>query len=97
MCRNPDKMKRAAEMPTEIARSSAPSARRARMPGMDSRDVTPLSITALAIIAILILVLHVAGGDLLSRSQAHASVAATDAETVCPVDQTPPVPALPFD
>ncbi|HVQ72773.1 MAG TPA: hypothetical protein VMT08_35260 [Bradyrhizobium sp.] len=64
---------------------------------MDSRDVTPLSITALAIIAILILVLHVAGGDLLSRSQAHASVAATDAETVCPADQTAPVPSLPFD
>jgi len=84
-------------MPTEIAHSSAPSARRAGMPGMDSRDVTPLSITALAIIAILILVLHVAGGDLLGRSRAHASVAAPDAETACPADQTPPVPSLPFD
>ena len=53
---------------------------------MNSRDVTPLSITALAIIAILVLVLHVAGGDLLGRSQAHASVAAPDAETMCPAD-----------
>ena len=84
-------------MPTEIARSSAPSARRARTPGMNSRDVTPLSITALAIIAILILVLHVAGGDLLGRSQAHASVAAPDDEAKCPADATPPAPSLPFD
>jgi len=97
MCRNPDKMKRAAEMPTEIARSSAPSARRAGMPGMDSRDVTPLSITALTIIAILILVLHVAGGDLLSRSQAHASVAAPDDEAKCPAEVTPAAASLPFD
>jgi len=97
MCRNPDKMKRAAEMPTEIARSSAPSARRARTPGINSRDVTPLSITALAIIAILILVLHVAGGDLLGRSQAHASVAAPDDEAKCPAEVTPAAASLPFD
>ncbi len=67
------------------------------MPGMDSRDVTPLSITALAIIAILILVLHVAGGDLLSRSQAHASVAAPDDEAKCPAEVTPAAASLPFD
>jgi hypothetical protein len=64
---------------------------------MNSRDVTPLSITALTIIAILVLVLHVAGGDLLGRSQAHAAVAALDSETMCPVDATPPAPSLPFD
>lgn len=84
-------------MPTEIARSPAPSAGRARMPGINSRDVTPLSITALTIIAILVLVLHVAGGDLLGRSQAHAAVAAPDDEAKCPVDATLPVPSLPFD
>ena len=67
------------------------------MPGMNSRDVTPLSITALTIIAILVLVLHVAGGDLLSHSQAHAAVAAPDGETMCPVDATPLAPSLPFD
>jgi hypothetical protein len=67
------------------------------MPVMNSRDVTPLGITALAIIAILILVLHVAGGDLLGRSQAHASVAAPDDEATCPADVTPPLPPLPFD
>jgi predicted lysophospholipase L1 biosynthesis ABC-type transport system permease subunit len=64
---------------------------------MDSRDVTPLSITALAIIAILILVLHVAGGDLLAQSQAHASVAAPDAESVCPAEVSPAAASLPFD
>ena len=64
---------------------------------MNSRDVTPLSITALAIIAILVLVLHVAGGDLLGRSQAHASVVVPDDEAKCPADATPPAPSLPFD
>jgi hypothetical protein len=59
--------------------------------------VTPLSITALAIIAILMLILHVAGGDLLGRSQAHASVAAHAGETNCPADATPPPASLPFD
>ena len=84
-------------MPTEITRSSAPSAGRARMPGMNSRDVTPLSLTALAIIAILVLVLHVAGGDMLGRPQAHASIAAPDDEAKCPADAKPPAPSLPFD
>ncbi len=67
------------------------------MPGMNSRDVTSLSITALTIIAILVLVLHVAGGDLLGRSRAHASIAAPDDEAKCPADVTLPVPSLPFD
>ena len=84
-------------MPTKITRSSPPSAGRAGMPGMNSPDVTPLSITALAIIAILVVVLHVAGGDLLGHSQAHASVAAPAHEAMCPADATPPVPSLPFD
>jgi hypothetical protein len=64
---------------------------------MNSRDVTPLSITALTIIAILVLVLHVAGGDLLGRSQAHAAVAAPNDQATCPVDAMPPAPSLPFD
>jgi hypothetical protein len=64
---------------------------------MNSRDVAPLSITALAFIAILILVLHVAGRDLLGRSQAHASIAALDDEATCPADARPPAPSLPYD
>ena len=84
-------------MPTEMTRLPALSAGRARMPGMNSRDVTPPDIPALAIIAILILVLHVAGGDLLGRSQAHASIAAPDDEAKCAADAKPPVPSLPFD
>jgi hypothetical protein len=59
--------------------------------------VTPLNLTALAIIAVLVLVLHVAAGDLLGRSQAHASIAALDDEAKCPADATPPVSSLPFD
>jgi hypothetical protein len=82
-------------MPTEITRSSAPSARHARMPGIDSRDVTPLNLTALTIIAILVLVLHVSVGDLLGRSQ--ASIAAPDDEAKCPADAMLAVPSLPFD
>jgi hypothetical protein len=64
---------------------------------MNSRDVAPLSIAALTIIAILVVVLHVAGGDLLGRSQAHASIAAPDAEAKCPANARPPAPSLPFD
>ena len=67
------------------------------MPGINSRDVTPLSLTPFAIIAILVLVLHVAGGDLLGRSQARASIAAPDEEAKCPADATLPAPSLPFD
>jgi hypothetical protein len=67
------------------------------MPGINSRDVTPLSLTALTIIAILVLVLHVSAGDLLGRSQAHASIAGPDEEARCPVDAALTVPSLPFD
>ena len=67
------------------------------MPGKNSRDVTPLSLTALAIIAILVLVLHVAGGDLLGRSQARALVVAPDEEAMCPADATLAAPSLSFD
>ncbi len=67
------------------------------MPGINSRDVTPLSLTPLAIIAILVLVLHVSAGDLLGRSLARASIAAPDDEAKCPADATPAVPSLPFD
>jgi hypothetical protein len=80
-------------MPTKITRPCAPITRRIEAPGPGSPDVTPLSITALAIIAILVLILHVAGGDLLRHSQAHASIDAAKG----PADATPPVPSLPFD
>jgi hypothetical protein len=67
------------------------------MPGINSRDVTPLSFTALTIIAILVLVLHVSAGDLLGRSQAHASIAAPDDEAKCSADAALAAPSLPFD
>lgn len=84
-------------MPTEIVRSSTPSDGRAKTPEINSRDVAPLSITALALIAFLVLVLHLAGGGLLGRSAAHASVGVQDFEVKCATDATPPVPSLPFD
>jgi len=59
--------------------------------------VTPLSLAPLAIIAILVLVLHVSVGDLLGRLQAHASIAMPDEEARCPADATLAVPSLPFD
>jgi len=64
---------------------------------MKSRDGAPLSITALTIIAVLVVVLHVAGADLFRRLQAHASVAVQAGETQCPADATPPASSLPFD
>ena len=67
------------------------------MPGINSRDVTPLSLTALTIIAILVLVLHIASGDMLGRLHAHASIAVPDEEAKWPADARPPVPSLPFD
>jgi hypothetical protein len=84
-------------MPTEIVRSSTPSDGRAKTPEKNSRDVTPLSITALAIIAFLVLVLHVAGASLLGRSQAHASAIVPDDEVKCATGATPLEPSLPFD
>ena len=94
---NSKKQKKAAEMPTEMTRSSAPFAGRARVPGTNSRDVTPLSPTALAIIAILVLVLHVASSDLLDRPHAHSPMAAPDSETTCPADAKPAELSLPYD
>jgi hypothetical protein len=84
-------------MPTEIVRSSTPSDGRAKTPEINSHDVAPLRITPLAIIAFLVLVLHVAGASLLVRSQAHASAAATDDEVKCATGATLQEPSLPFD
>lgn len=67
------------------------------MPETNLRDGAPLSITALTIVAILVVVLHVASGDLLGRSHAHASEAGQGGEASCQGDVTPPASALPFD
>lgn len=84
-------------MPTEITRPSAPTAALAKNPGLASHDVTPpLSVTALAIIGILVLILHVAGSAMLDRSQAHPAIAVSDETAKCPADAEPPV-SLPFD
>ena len=56
-----------------------------------------LSLTALAVIAILALVLHVASTELLNRSHADPDAAAPGGEATCPADAKPPELSLPFD
>ena len=46
---------------------------RVATPGPGSREVTPVSLTALAIIAVLVLVLHIVAGAVLGHPQARAS------------------------
>lgn len=53
--------------------------------------------TALAIIAALVVILHVAGADLIYQSRAHASTIVPDQEAKCPPDAMPAMPSLPFD
>ena len=84
-------------MPTEITRPSAPITQRVATPGPGSREVTPVSLTALAIIAFLVLVLHIAAGAVLGHPQAQASIAAPDHEANCPTDAEPRMQSLPFD
>ena len=71
-------------MPTHIT----PPAR-----GISSRDVAPLSLTALAVFAMLALVLHVASVDMLNRSHADPDAAAP----TCPADARPAQLSLPYD
>jgi hypothetical protein len=97
MCQYPDKPKRAAEMPTEVTRPSAPITQRVATPGPGSREVKPVSIPALAIIAVLVLILHIAAGAVLGHPQAHASIVAPVDEAKCPADAKPQVSSLPFD
>jgi hypothetical protein len=59
--------------------------------------VTPLSVTALTIIAALIMILHVAASGVLADPLAHAPPPALDDDAACPGDAKPPAPALPFD
>lgn len=84
-------------MPTEIARSSAPSSKHAETRGTNSRDHAPLSITALTLVAILVVAVHAAGADLFRWLQAHAAVSGQVDDLTCPAEAPPSPPALPFD
>jgi hypothetical protein len=59
--------------------------------------VKPVSIPALAIIAVLVLILHIAAGAVLGHPPAHASIVAPDDEANCPTDAEPQMQSLPFD
>ena len=84
-------------MPTNITRPRAPTAGPVRVLRPGSRDVTPTSVAALAVIAALILVLHVAASVVLAHPSAHASPAAPDDDATCLGDARLPAPSLPFD
>lgn len=56
-----------------------------------------MSVAALAIIAALILVLHIAVSAVLAHPLAHASRPVPDNDALCLGDAKPPVPSLPFD
>ncbi|UPK03603.1 hypothetical protein [Bradyrhizobium sp. 170] len=58
--------------------------------------MTPLSLTALAIIAVLVVVVHVASGEMVDRSHVNSSAAPAD-EFIRPVDARQPGLSLPFD
>lgn len=75
-------------MPTQIT----PRAR-----GIDSRDVAPLSLTALAVVAILALVLHVAGTEVVNRAHANPDAAAPGGGAKCLAGVKPLEQALPYD
>jgi hypothetical protein len=75
-------------MPTELPRPHALAAGQLRPPRPGLRDA------ALAIIAALILILHVAASAVLADPLAHV---APDGDATCSGDAKPPAPALPFD
>jgi len=64
---------------------------------MNSRDTSPLSPSALAIIAILVLVLHVASSDMFERPNADRATVASGGEATCTADVKPPELSLPYD
>ena len=83
-------------MPTQIRRPSA----QALAPA--APDVDPNSLTPLAIIAILVFVLHLAGAAMLGRSQASLAIGPLTAgapgdKARCAGDAKPPERSLPFD
>ena len=84
-------------MPTEVSRPRALAAGQLRPPRPGLHDGSPLSVTALGIIAALILILHVAASAVLADPLAHASPPAPDDDATCLGDAKPPASALPFD
>jgi hypothetical protein len=75
-------------MPTQLRRPSAPALAPAA-PDVNSNSLTPLTI-----VAILVLVLNLAGAAMLGRSQAKAIVAA---EAGCSGEPTQKERSLPYD
>ena len=84
-------------MPMEITPPSEPTVGHARTPKINSRDVTPLSLTPLAIIAILVLVLHLTSSAVGDRPRADPAIARAGDEAGCLADVLPRELSLPID
>jgi hypothetical protein len=84
-------------MPMEITPPSEPTVGHARTPKINSRDVTPLSLTPLAIIAILVLVLHLTSSAMGDRPHADPAIARAGDEAGCLADVLPRELSLPID
>ena len=81
-------------MPTELRRRSAPNAGHARVSPINSRDVTPLGVAPLAIIAVLVWVLHLTAGAMLDRPRVNPAVGVVDGAVKCAAEARP---AGPYD
>lgn len=84
-------------MPTELRRRSAPNAGHARLSPINSRDVTPLGVAPLAVIAILVLALHLTAGAMLDRPRANPAIGVVDGAVNCAAEARPAEPSLPYD
>ena len=84
-------------MPMEITPPSEPTVGHARTPKINSRDVTPLSLTPLAVIAILVLVLHLTSSAMGDRPRADPAIARAGDEAGCLADVLPRELSLPID
>ena len=84
-------------MPTELRRRSAPNAGHARVSPINSRDVTPLGVAPLAIIAVLVWVLHLTAGAMFDRPCANPTVGVVDGAVKFEVEARPAEPSLPYD
>ena len=84
-------------MPTELRRRSAPNAGHAPVSPINSRDVTPLGIAPLAIIAVLVSVLHLTAGAMLDRPRAKPAVSVVDGVVTCAAEARPAERSLSYD
>ena len=84
-------------MPTELRRRSAPNAGHARVSPIKSRDAPCSGIAPLAVIAVLVLALHLTAGAMLDRPRANPTVGVVDGAVKFEGEARPAEPSLPYD